>query len=510
MSVETDIPTPAAGILGVSVVNRWRAWRDAPLSGWKCFLGWCLATTLLLGLTSFLGGPSSVDASESTYATWAIEHGQFACAFPSVAVPGEPEIVPVYPLISGAVAAALRIGDSVPYPLRGSQLGRGCDAQYAPVDRWTVRTGSQVPTLDIGYVGWLVLLAGLVAWLRAAGRGRTGWEPVAVVFVAVLPPVWLCLQVFFHPQDLVALGLALVALAAGLRGRWLLAGVLIAGAVLSQQFALLVAAPLIVLAPPGGRVRFVSAAVATALAIVTPLLVVSSGTAVHALTLGSGSGPFYHTAIFGELGLAGTRLLLITRIVPIFLSLALAWWARRRFGRQALWRPDALLSLTALCLGLRALFDPNFLPYYLMGLSVLLVLLDVQRGRIRGSLAAWLAVGALLTNVWSVSPLSRVGWGPTVQQVLPLVIAACALVVITTSLAVGASRWNVVLGVLVVAAAVAKWKVGHDPIELQTWIWQVALVGTGLALAAGPLRSLAPVDSDERGSVLDAAELRRV
>jgi hypothetical protein len=500
---------PGAEMSGVSVLNQWRAWREAPLPGWKCFVGWCLATALFFGLTGFLGGPSAVDAPESIYATWAIEHGQFACAFPSASISGEPEIVPVYPLVSGAVAAAFRIRDSVPYPLRGSQLAR-CNETYPHLSPSPSKR-ALLPTLNLGYLAWLVLLAGLVAWLRSAGRGHSGWEPVAVVFVAALPPVWICVGDFFHPEDLLALGLALGALAAGRRGRWLLAGALIAGAVLSQQFAFLVAAPLLVLAPPGGRARYVSGAVVTVLAVVTPLLVVSSGSAVHALTLGSGNGPFFHTAIFGQLGLGGTPLLLVTRILPIILALAFAWWALRRFGRTLLWCPDALLSLTSICIGLRLLFDPNFFPYYLMALSVLIVLIDVQRGHIRGSLMAWLAVGALLTNVWNVSPFSWVTWGPTPQRFLPVVIAASALVVVTIGLAAHTSRWNVVLGVVVVAAAVATWKVGHNPFELRTlWIWQVALVGTGLALAAAPLRSLAPVDSDERGSLLDTAHLHRV
>jgi hypothetical protein len=150
---KVDVATRDSAVSGESVVEQWREWRDAPLSGWKCFRGWCLASALFFGFTHSLGGPSAVDATESIYATWAIEHGQFACAFPSVAVRELPEIVPVYPLISGAVASVLRVVDGLPYPVRDSQPA-ACNSQYPRVVGWATRTSALIPTLDIGYVAW--------------------------------------------------------------------------------------------------------------------------------------------------------------------------------------------------------------------------------------------------------------------------------------------------------------------------------------------------------------------
>ena len=75
------------------------------------------------------------------------------------------------------------------------------------------------------------------------GRGSRGWEPATLVVVACLLPVWMCVQSFFHPQDLLAMGLALCAMACACHGRWAGAGVLVALAVLAQQFTLLVAVP---------------------------------------------------------------------------------------------------------------------------------------------------------------------------------------------------------------------------------------------------------------------------
>jgi hypothetical protein len=479
-----------SGTSNISIVNQLRDWREAPLAGWKCVLGWFVATALFFGFTHSLAGPSSIDASESLYATWAIQHGQFACAFPSVTMRDEPEIAPVYPLISGGVAAALRIGHALPYPLRDSRPST-CDAQYPSVVLWATSSDALKPTLNLGYIGWLALLAGLVAWLRAAGRGRTGWEPFTVVLVAAMMPVWTCVEEFFHPQDLVAMGFVFGALAAGLRGRWRLSGALIALAVLSQQFALLVAVPLLILAPPRKRFSYLSAAVASTLAIVAPLLIISSGSAIHALALGSGNGPFFHDSVLGRVDLAGMSLLLVTRILPILLAFALAWWALWKFGRAALLRPDVFLSVMATCIGLRVLFDPNFFPYYLLALSVFLVLLDVQRGRFRGSLVAWLALGILVTNAWLLSPFWWVAWVSTAQLVVVFGIVLIALMTVVVGLFVRPSKWNVLLGVLVIAAAATTLRFGHDPVRLRdVWVWQLVIITTGLALAVGPLRSL--------------------
>ena len=72
------------------------------------------------------------------------------------------------------------------------------------------------------------------------------------------------------------MGLALASLACARRNAWVGAGVLIALAVLSQQIAVLVAVPLIVVAPLNRRVHFALAALAAAAVVTVPLLVASS------------------------------------------------------------------------------------------------------------------------------------------------------------------------------------------------------------------------------------------
>ena len=181
-----------------------------------CFLGWCLATVLFIGLIVLLGGPASNDSYQTVLSTWAVQHGQLACAFPT----GDKVTAPLYPLVSGGIAAIERVGQGVPFPPRAA-LGPDCDRAFLAINTWSLRANAQAATIRIGYLSWFVLMGGLVAVLRRIGRGRCGWEPTTLVIVASLPPVWLCLEGSFHPEDLVAMGFALgaVALAGGPPGR---------------------------------------------------------------------------------------------------------------------------------------------------------------------------------------------------------------------------------------------------------------------------------------------------
>ena len=88
-------------------------------------------------------------------------------------------IAPVYPLVSGGIAALTRLGSHVPFPSSVSARAslRSGSPGHVPVGH---QCEGLRRTFDIGYVGWLFLMAGAVAFLRAVGRGRRGWEPVTL------------------------------------------------------------------------------------------------------------------------------------------------------------------------------------------------------------------------------------------------------------------------------------------------------------------------------------------
>ena len=377
----------------------------------------------------------------------------------------------------------------MPFP-SAAALGAHCDREYAALDRWSAHSGALRPTSWIGCVAWLALMAGVVVWLRAAGRGRTGWEPLTLVIVACLLPVWMCVQSYFHPQDLLAMGLGLSAMACGLRGRWMLAGILCALAVLSQQFALLVAAPLFVLAPSTRRVSFAVAGVVTGAIAVLPLAALTSGHALHAIAVGTGDNAAEGGTVFWHLNLSGVQLVLLSRVAPIAVAVVLSWWVLRRLGPAAL-EPTSLISVVAVSLGLRLVFEQNLYSYYFMALAVSLVLLDVTRGVLRGTVVAWLAAMTLIICALSLLPFGAVSWGLYWQNdLVPLVLGAVALLVLLAQFLRG--KGLRVLGPWIAVAAIDLLLLSsaNNPLLQHRfmWFWQVILVVPGILLAFDPLR----------------------
>ena len=468
------------------------SWFSRPLSGWWCALGWCLATGAFVGLVVLFGGIFAGDSFESTYSTWAVAHGHVSCMYPPHPRQVTTYAAPLYPLLSAGVAAITQIGHGTAFP-SAAALGGHCQAAVHALNKWSLMAGVKDATLRLGFLSWLYLLVGLIWLLRASGRGRCGWEPTTAILVACLPPVWWCLEFFFHPQDLVAMGFALAAMACALRSQWVAAGILVALAVLTQQFALLVALPLLIVAPAGARARFVGAASATGLLVVGPLLALTSGSAARFIFLGSGDAVGRGGTLLWELQLNGAPLVVFSRIVPLALSLVLARFVAKRLGRAAL-QPTALIALVALSLTLRLVFEENMFGYYYMALAVCLVLLDVLQGRIRASLIAWLA---MVTIAYSEGGLGfimwwRQWWGVDASHWFPAVVMMIALLLVVRRVVQHRIGWDLLMWATLVVGALILWPVLSNPLRHQpvTWLWQAILVGIGIVLAGGPLRDL--------------------
>jgi hypothetical protein len=343
--------------------------------------------------------------------------------------------------------------------------------------------------LKIGFLGWLALMGGSVSLLRAAGKGRRGWEVACLILLACLPPLWLCIEGGFHPEDLLAMGLAIAALSLALRDRWLIAGIMIAFAILSQQFALLVAVPLLFVAPAGRRVVYAASTGAVLAIATTVLYALSSSSAVHAVFLGTGNTGGIGGAVVSELGLHGTTELLISRILPLVLAALIAVLAVRRLGSVCL-QPVVLLSLIAVSLALRLVFEQQLFGYYFMALSVALLLLDVSRGHIRASVLAWFALASLVALIGLGSTaldLLRAVPPGTAMVILPVSVIVLALFLILRTLLRGFDVIAIGIWVSYLIAALLVWNTtdvfGQPPI----WFWQLALVPSGIALAASPL-----------------------
>jgi hypothetical protein len=289
------------------------------------------------------------------------------------------------------------------------------------------------------------------------------------------------------------------------RGWWVWAGVLLGLAFTTQQFALLVLAPLVVVAPAPRRTRFVGAAAVAGALVIVPVVVATSGRALRAAVIGSGNSVSFGGTVLGGLHLHGVLLVASSRVLPIALSVALAWWARERLGPAVL-DPVPLLALIATSLSLRLVFEQNLFGYYFMALAVSLVLLDVVRGHVRGKVVAWLALVTLAYSPVAWGFVSNtMAWGLQEREFLPFIGMLVALLVLIRDARHGKVRWYVAGWLAVVAVAFARLPWTNPPFRaaMPAWFWQLVLVTSGVALAVGPLLSAvrgagsAPARSDE-------------
>lgn len=472
------------------------SWLDQPLSRRRCQIGWLVAIIMFLGLTALIGGPVQGDASVSVYSTWFIAHGHLACAYEIPRVNSLPPLVdpytriaPLYPVLTGIVAAILRFGHSVPFPT-SAQLGPHCSHGTIAAYHWAVKSNVINPTIRIGYLAWLALMAGVIAILRASGRGRTRWEPLTLLLVAAVPPVAQCLTEYFHPQDLLAMGLILFGVARAREGKWIWAGVFLGLAIATNQFALLAWSPLLLVAPRNQKVRFLSWTVVAAAVIDLPFVILTSGRAFGAVIFSSGSlvSPLGGTLIW-ETHARGVALFIISRVLPPILALGLGWWAARRLGPRVL-EPVPLISLIATALTLRLALESNLWGYYFMPLAVMLIVLDVANHRFRRNVVAWVFVFMVRFNPfpWGFASNGQ-PWGTTARLDVPIFIAIIALLFVGFDVA--RRRFTVDLFVWLAIAALMIFKIpgifDDHRRTIPTYLYQIVLVFGGAALAITPL-----------------------
>jgi hypothetical protein len=349
-----------------------------------------------------------------------------ACAYLPQGILGYPPTAPIYPILSGALAALFHVGHRLPFPT-SAQLGPHCVTATAATYQWAFHSGAFGPTLRIGYLGWFVLAAGFIALLRASGRGRCGWELAGLLLLACLPPVSMSLAEYFHPQDLIAMGLILGGLACALRQRWIWTGILFGLAISTQQFAILVFIALLALTPKGRLTRLVVAAVATAAVIDVPLAILSSGRAVVGILVGTGASSYLNT-VLDLAHLHGSALYAVSRGVPLLLALALGWYVADRLGPEAL-RPVPLASVMATALALRLVFEVNFWGYYMLGVAVMLAAIDIVRGRIRLTFVVWLVAVLLVSLKGGLTNPPWPSWLPVWSWQVVFVPSALALAI---------------------------------------------------------------------------------
>jgi hypothetical protein len=297
----------------------------------------------------------------------------------------------------------------------------------------------------------------------------------------------MCVEDTFHPEDLLAMGFALAAIAFALRNKWGLVGIVIALAFLSQQFAILVAAPLLVVAPATKRLVYASSAVGTVALVALPLLWLSSGRAGHTIFFGTGDTGGIGGTVLWELGFHGGPLFTISRLAPIIFAVLIARWTVRRLGTSSL-EPVPLLSIIAIALGLRLVFEQNIFGYYFMALAVSLVVLEVARGHIRRTLVAWLiTVSAVyLSGATSLDVVGKT-WATALNALIPIIVTGFAVTLIISQILRHNLDWRIGLWLGMIAAVLFAWDRTETLGSPPPWLWQVLFVPLGLGLAFTPL-----------------------
>jgi hypothetical protein len=480
-------------------IARWKQWLSRPLSNFWCVISWLGATAVFFGLSGVLGGPTESDAAESVYATWSFSHGNLACTYPPSPLHHLNDLAnpfalaaPLYPLLSGVGAFLLRIGHAIRFPSQ-HQLGPQCASAFVSIFNWSAKSGAILPTVRLGYLVWPILMAGVIALLRASGRGRRGWEPLTLLLLACTPPVLTCLTFFFHPQDLLAVGLIFGGVACFLKERWFWAGALFGLAVCSQQFALLVGVALLFVAPTKSRIRFVAGAIMTAVLVDGPLIVATSGRATKIILTGSSRVGANVQSVGGtvlwEMDLHGLLLFTLSRVAPIVAAMALAWWASRRLGPRIL-SPVPLISLVATSLTLRLAFEENLFGYYFMAAAVALLVLNVARGRMTSGYLAWLALVTLVFNPVHLNFVSNLTSRTVpLYNAIPILILVVAIAWAAYDVVFRRIPWFKLMWILAVMLTCESklWGLNHSIIAVPSWLWQVVLVSTALEMALRPL-----------------------
>jgi hypothetical protein len=361
----------------------------------------------LAGLAAFVtivtvrGGPSLDDAYAVTRPAAALAHGDLTAAANESVLPQPPG----YALLTSPLVLALR-------PLIGAPTW--CDVGVAPVTRLFLSqcaphelASHRWPRSQgvLGILAWVVLAAGCLRLLRAAGAGGGPVELMLVLVLAATPAASGGIVETFHPQDLVCVGLSCAGLAEALHRRWVATGVLFGVAFLCKQFAIL---PLVAVlaAAPGWRDRgrvVVPAIVVVGCGILPFAVVDWSGTWNTMSAVNTGGVVNFSTGtVLGMTQLAESTKLVMARDGPIVLALAMSVWARRR-ARDDLLAPTALIGLATACLASRLVAELAFSSYYLLAVGAGLLLLDLAAKRVPVRSFLWIAgTGALVEQAGGI------------------------------------------------------------------------------------------------------------
>ena len=483
-------------------------WRSQPVSALAVWLTGVLVVAGFPVASYLLGRPYQGDSFETLPTAWALAHGRWACAYPASMWLSPHQGIsaglaaPLFSVLMAGVFVALRATSLHPFPAPSS-MGPHCTHAISVIETWMTRSHVMTLSLWIGLLGWLALVGAVVIFLTRRGRRMTRGDAVVFVIATCCTPVFWAYGFNFHPQDLLAIALVVLAITFFSQQRWVGAGVLLGLGLMTQQFVALAAVPLIILAWRLGHRSFIVATVSAVATVAAPLMWLTSGAAWRSILIGSSRLAPLSTARVHSAGgtwLAGLHLnsatvFVVARLVPLLSAIVLSYAYIRRSRGDSLVRTGPLAAMVGSCLALRLLFEQNLFPYYFAPLAVLLLLAATSM-RLRTDLVVF----------WFL--FATIGYSPLLDSFIrsPLLVTRAEITLSTWGL-IGVMIViviaNVVRGRLRLyqpVAVVTALLIFHAPlrglgVQASTWEMQFLLVSLGLyILASALLTDAAPTE----------------
>jgi len=274
----------------------------------------------------------------------------------------------------------------------------------------------------LGTASLLLCAIALFACDALAERLGLSWARRGVLCVAEAAILWNVAVIWGHPEDAVALGLALYALVLAFDGRWTGAGWLFGAAVATQPLVVLMFPVLLAWAGRGRVVGLAARSAVPAIAILLTPLISRFHDTTHALLDQPNYPNLDHatpwTRLAPVLGGSGHDLAVAAgpgRLVAVILACAVGWWARR--WRQ---RPDLMVWAAALALALRCFTESVLVAFYIWPVLAVGLVVAARAGRARLAAAIVLSIGLTVVAQWRLGELP---WWSTITVGLVALLA---------------------------------------------------------------------------------------
>jgi hypothetical protein len=276
-----------------------------------------------------------------------------------------------------------------------------------------LQSGKNLYVLHSQVFQWLgpyeILLAcvALFACDALAERLEVAFRRRAVLGLAEAVVLWNVAVTWGHPEDALAVALAVYALIFAIDGRFTGVGWLF-GAALAVQPLVIVIFP-ILLAKAGKKRAFglVLRGLVPAAVVTLPPLALAFHTTIHALTQQPTFPHIDHatpwTTLAPKLGGTGTNFAVgggPTRVVSLLLAGALGWWALRWRSR-----PEMLMWAAALALALRCYTESVMTAYYIWPALAVALVVAARGSQRRFAVVVVLAVVTTVVAQWRLGEL---------------------------------------------------------------------------------------------------------